>query len=75
MPNVTIAVPEEMHREMKRHSTVKWPEVMRQAIARELELLHAFDKPLEDSKLTEEDAIELGREIRHAAARRSRQME
>lgn len=72
MPNVTIAVPEEMHREMKRHSTVKWPEVMRQAIARELELLHVFDKVFAESTMTEDDAIELGREVRAAMAKRNR---
>lgn len=72
MPNVTIAVPEDMHREMKRHSTIKWPEVMRRAIARELDLLHALDRVFAESKMTEEDAIRLGREVRHAAAEKSR---
>jgi hypothetical protein len=72
MPNVTFAVPEDLHKEMRRHGTVNWPEVLRRAIVRELDLLHAYDRLLKDSKLTEEDAVELGREIRAAMAKRSR---
>lgn len=72
MPNVTFAVPDAMHQEMRRHGTIKWPEVLRRAIERELDMLHAYDRLLADSKLTEEDAIRMGRDIRHAAAERSR---
>jgi hypothetical protein len=72
MPNVTFAVPERMHKEMRRHAIIKWPEVLRQAIARELELLDAYDRIFAQSEMTEEQAIALGREARRAAAQRSR---
>lgn len=72
MPNMTLSLPDDLHEEIKAHPEIKWSVVVRQALRKELERLHAFDEMLKDSKLTEADAIELGREIRHAAARRRR---
>lgn len=72
MVNLTVAVPEELREEMRRHRTVKWPEVVRNAIAAELERLHAFDKLLEESRLAVDDAVELGREARRRAADKTR---
>lgn len=72
MVNVTVAVSPALHEEMRRHRTVKWPEVVRSAIAAELERLHAFDKLLADSRLSEEDAVRLGQEARRKAAEKSR---
>lgn len=72
MVNLTIAVPDDLREEMRRHRTVKWPEVVRNAIAAELERLHAFDKLLEDSRITVDDAVELGREARRNAAEKTR---
>ena len=60
MVNVTLAVPEELHRIMRKHPEIKWSEVARQAIweyARRLELL---DNIAHKSKLSEKDALELG---------------
>lgn len=40
MVNMTMAIPEQLHKVMKRHAEIKWTEVARQAIekkARELE--------------------------------------
>ena len=42
MVNVTLAVPEELHKIMTKHPEIKWSEVARQAMweyARKLELL------------------------------------
>jgi len=64
MPNMTFAVPEELHKEMRRHKDVRWSEVARRALAREINRLHIYDRLLADSRLTEADAIELGRAIR-----------
>jgi metal-responsive CopG/Arc/MetJ family transcriptional regulator len=33
MANITISIPEELHRKMKRYSEVKWSEVVRKALA------------------------------------------
>jgi len=32
MANITISIPEELHRKMKRYSEVKWSEVVRKAL-------------------------------------------
>jgi hypothetical protein len=70
MPNVTLAVPEELHREMRSHPEIKWATVIRAALRREVTRLHLYDRLLAQSQMTEKDAVRLGREIRRAAARR-----
>lgn len=70
MTNMTLSLPEELHREMRSHPEVKWSEVARRAIQRELERLHTYDRLFSGSALTERDAVALGREVRRAAARR-----
>jgi hypothetical protein len=72
MTNVTLAVPKELHKEMRSHPEIKWSEVARQAFQREVDRLHIYDRLLANSRLTEKDAVELGRSIRRAAARRHR---
>lgn len=70
MTNMTLSVPEELHREMRSHPEIKWAEVARRAIQRELERLHTYDRLLSGSALTDEDAVVLGREVRRSAARK-----
>lgn len=72
MPNMTFSVPDELHEEMRRHKDVRWSEVARRALARELDRLHIYDRLLSGSSLTETDAVELGRTIRRRNARRGR---
>lgn len=64
MPNMTFAVPEELHREIRRHKDVRWSEIARRALVREVNRLHIYDRLLAKSTLTEADAVELGRLIR-----------
>jgi hypothetical protein len=68
MPNMTFAVPPELHKEMRRHKDVRWSEIARRALAREVSRLHIYDRLLEDSKFSEEDAVELGRSIRRRSS-------
>ena len=72
MTNMTLSLPEDLHREMRSHPEVKWSEVARRAIQRELERLHTYDRLLFGSALTERDAVAMGREIRRKAALRRR---
>ena len=70
MVNVTLAVPEELHKIMKKHPEIKWSEVARQAMweyARKLELL---DKIVSRSKLSEKDALEIGEAVKKRVAER-----
>ncbi|MBI4453483.1 hypothetical protein HY636_02460 [Candidatus Woesearchaeota archaeon] len=55
---------------MKKHDHVKWSEVARKAIKTQAEKLEIMDKILVNSKLTEEDAIEIGRKINKSAYKR-----
>lgn len=64
MPNMTFSVPDDLHREMRAHPDVKWSEVARSALRREVERLHYLDQLLAGSKLTDVDAVALGRAIR-----------
>ncbi len=73
VPNMTFAVPDDLHREMRAHNEIKWPEICRRAIQQEISRLHAYDRILQNSKLTEEDAIELGREINRIVSRKVRE--
>ncbi|MCP8322469.1 MAG: hypothetical protein H3Z52_16250, partial [archaeon] len=70
MVNVTLAVPEELYRIMKRHPEIKWSEVARQAMweyARKLELL---DKIVSKSKLSEKEALEISELVKRGIAER-----
>jgi hypothetical protein len=69
---MTLAVPDELKREMDAHPEMNWSEVARGAIREKIALLKRMDKLLENSKLTMEDAIELGREVRRAVGRKYR---
>ncbi len=70
MVNMTLAVPDDLYRIMRKHREIKWSEIARQAIwdyARKLELM---DSILSKSKLTEEDALEIGKKIKHEIAKK-----
>lgn len=70
MPNVTFAVSEDLHREMRAHPEIKWAEVARAAFRSHLRRLDVYDRLFAGSRLTERDAVMIGREVRRAAARR-----
>jgi hypothetical protein len=70
MVNMTLSIPPELHRIIKKHSEIRWSEVARQAMwiqARKLELMASL---LSDSELTEEDAVKIGEKIKHEIARK-----
>jgi len=70
--NVTLAVPEELHKIMKKHPEIRWSEVARQAMwdyARRLSLL---DEIAGKSKLSEKAALNIGEAVKQAIAERYR---
>jgi len=74
MANITLAIPEELHRIVKQHSEVKWSEIARRAMwdyARRLELM---DKIVAKSKLTEEDVKELDHKLKKAIFKHYREL-
>lgn len=75
MTNMTLAVPEDLHKIMRKHNEVRWSEVARKALwnhARRLEKLDEMDQFFADSTLTEEDTIRIGKEINKKVAERLR---
>ena len=69
MPNMTLAIPLEMKKEMDKFPEFNWSEIARQAFRRQmsdLELVRHFKR---DSTLTEEDAIRLGRDLKKRMAK------
>ncbi|MEK6953964.1 MAG: hypothetical protein AABX01_03080 [Candidatus Micrarchaeota archaeon] len=70
MVNMTLAIPDDLDKLIRRHSEIKWTEVARRAIkekATELELLETL---AEKSKLTEKDVDELSKVIKHNLAKK-----
>ena len=70
MTNMTLAIPEDLHEIMENHKEIKWSEVARQAMWQQARKLELMDKILSKSKLTEQDALEIGREVNKGIAKR-----
>lgn len=70
MPNMTLAIPEEVHRIMKRYPEISWSHVAREAIVAYAKRLERLDELAKHSKLTEQDVEEIGREVKKGIARR-----
>ena len=58
MPNITLSIPEELYRKMKKHPEVRWSEVARKAI---IEFLRKLEGEFKTS--TDELLEELGRDF------------
>ncbi len=64
MAEVTVHLPQDLGIVMRRHASIDWSGIAEEAIrktAAELEMLDAFAS---ESKLTEEDAIAMGRKVK-----------
>ncbi len=64
MVNITLAVSTEMKSDMDQFPEMNWSEIARAAIKERLEMMEKFRKFTEKSALTEEDALNLGRELK-----------
>ena len=70
MTNMTLAIPEDLHKIMKKHSEIKWSEVARQAIWTQARKLELMDNLPSKSEFTEKDALILGRKIKQGIAKK-----
>ena len=68
--NMTFSLPDDIHKRMRNYPEIKWSALARKAIIRYLERLEMMDELLKDSKLTEEDVIEMDAFIKKAMATR-----
>ena len=70
MPNMTLSIPVELHKEILQHSEVKWSNIARQAFEKKIKELNWVDNLLERSELTEKDAEIIGHKIKHGIRKR-----
>ena len=68
MPNLTLAIPKELHTKMKKHSEIRWSDVVRKSISQKIEDLEMMDKLVSKSKLTQKDVDEIAKKIDRAVA-------
>lgn len=73
MASMTLAVPQELKREMEKFPEINWSAVAREAIKNKILLLQKFREFTAESRLTEKDALELGRKVSKALAKRYRE--
>lgn len=64
MPNLTLAISEEVRQKMARFPEINWSEVARQAIVQKTQLLEKAQSLLAHSDLTERDALRLGEQVK-----------
>ncbi len=66
MPTLTLSVPEELKKEMDAFEYMNWSAIARGAIREKIDQLKILQSIAATSKLTEKDALEIGRKIRHS---------
>ena len=70
MANITLTLPEALHKKLRQHSEIRWSEVIRQVLQKNLEQLEIMDEIVKKSKFTEKDVEEIGDKIKKGIARR-----
>lgn len=70
MTNVTLSIPEDLHAKMKKHSEIRWSEVIRKTILDKISNLEIMDKLSGKSKLTKKDVEVLSKKIDSGVAKR-----
>lgn len=70
MVNITLSIPVELHKIIKKHNEIKWSEIARRAIWEHAARVQLMETIAAKSKLTEKDAREIGEKIKHGIAKR-----
>ncbi len=64
MANITITIPDDLKHSLDRFDEINWSAVARNAFMEKISKLLILEKLASKSRLTEKDAIELGRKIK-----------
>ncbi len=64
MPNVTLSVPREVHKLMRKHSEIRWSEIARRALIKQVKKLELMDKIASKSKLTMKDIDRINEKVK-----------
>lgn len=70
MANITLSIPDDLHKKMKEFSEIKWSEVARKAIQKKVQDLEMLDKLTSKSKLTEKDVAEISDQVNKSLAKK-----
>ncbi len=70
MPNITLAISEELHKKMKMLNEVRWSEIARRAIEQRINDLEVMNKIASKSKLTKKDVDEISKKIKSSMAKK-----
>ena len=82
MPNITLSLPEDVYKIMKKHKEIRWSEIARQAIekfSKKIELLEnidhkekieLFNKFFQNSELNEDDILKIDDELKENILRK-----
>jgi hypothetical protein len=69
MTNMTLSIPEDLIKIMRKHTHIKWSEVARRAMWEEARKLELMDKILTNSSLTEKDVMALDKKVKRGIAK------
>ena len=67
---MTLSIPDELSRRMKKFSEMRWSEIARKAIEQRINDLEVVEKIASKSKLTKKDAEEIANKIKRGIAKR-----
>ena len=67
---MTLSIPDELQKEMKQFSEVKWSEVARKAIQERVKTLQLAEKLARSSRLTQKDIDDFSKKVTASATKR-----
>ncbi len=70
MANLTLSIPEPLHKKMKQHTEIRWSEVVRKSISTKIDNLELLDKLTKRSKLTKKDVDFIAKKVDSAVAKK-----
>ena len=70
MPNITLSIPDSLHKKLKQHREIRWSEVIRIMLEKRLHDLEIMENIANKSKLTKKDIEKIGEEIKKGIAKR-----
>ena len=59
MANLTLAIPDNLHKKMRQHPEIRWSEVVRMGIQKKIEDLEFMEKLTSRSRMTAKEALEV----------------
>jgi len=70
MVNMTLSIPDGLHKKMKKMSEIRWSEIARRAIEERINDLEVMNRIASKSKITKKDVEELSKKIKRSAAKK-----